>query len=384
MLRLEGVSKRFGDVVAVDDVTLQVTRGELLSLLGPSGCGKTTTLRMIAGFEPVDRGRILLDERDLTHVPPQKRQVGMVFQNYALFPHLDVLENVAFGLRAQGYERDEIPRRVERALELVDLQGYARRRIQELSGGQQQRVALARALAPEPPLLLLDEPLSNLDAALRERTRDELRGVLRRVGITAVFVTHDQEEAFALSDRVALMNAGRIEQIGTPEQLYQQPATPFAAGFVGRASFLPARVVDVRAGEVLCEVAPGVRWAAALGERQPASGDAVRLMARPEALSLVRAQDDDAARGLGNVAEPPSRPTEPPEATWATGATGALQGTVTARRFAGATAFYSVTAETPAGPVELLVQCPPAAAVEGQAVLVRPAAALRAFQQADR
>src|SRR5512135_752628 len=220
MLRLENVSKRFGDVAAVRDVSLVVERGELLTLLGPSGCGKTTTLRMIAGFEPVSGGRIVLDGRDVTGVSPQRRRVGMVFQNYALFPHLDVFENIAFGLKAQDTARDEVPRRVERALDLVDLRGYARRRVQALSGGQQQRVALARALAPEPPILLLDEPLSNLDATLRERTREELRAVLGRIGITSVFVTHDQEEAFALSDRIALMNAGRVEQVGPPEELY--------------------------------------------------------------------------------------------------------------------------------------------------------------------
>ncbi|HEX9108784.1 MAG TPA: ABC transporter ATP-binding protein [Longimicrobiales bacterium] len=350
MLRLEGVSKRFGDVVAVKDVTLEVPRGELLSLLGPSGCGKTTTLRMIAGFEPVDGGRILLDGRDVTAVPPQKRQVGMVFQNYALFPHLDVRENVAFGLRAQGYAREEIPRRVERALELVDLQGYARRRIQELSGGQQQRIALARALAPEPPLLLLDEPLSNLDAALRERTREELRAVLRRIGITAVFVTHDQEEAFALSDRIALMNAGRIEQVGTPEALYQQPATPFAAGFVGHASFLPAVVVET-GPDLLCQVAPGVRWSAVPAGAAPPVGAAVQVMARPETLTLGLA----AAGGTG------------------------LAGTVLDRRFAGAAAFFRVDVALPGGRTELLVQAAPDAAAGGQTVEVRPAGALRAF-----
>ncbi len=373
MLRLESVSKRFGDVVAVEDVSLKVPRGELLSLLGPSGCGKTTTLRMIAGFEQVDGGRILLDDRDLTAVPPQKRQVGMVFQNYALFPHLDVLENVAFGLRAQGYARDEIPRRVERALELVDLEGYARRRIQELSGGQQQRVALARALAPEPPLLLLDEPLSNLDAALRERTREELRAVLRRIGITAVFVTHDQEEAFALSDRIALMNAGRIEQTGTPESLYHEPATPFAAGFVGRASFIPARVVQVRDGEALCEIAPGIRWSATAGDALD-PGQAVQIMARPEALTL-----EAAAGAEGRPGGAGSGAASGPAIGAGPAAGAALPGRVHDRRFAGATAFYRVNVGLPGGPAELLVQASPGAAAHDQLVQVRPAAGLRAF-----
>jgi ABC-type Fe3+/spermidine/putrescine transport system ATPase subunit len=383
MLRLEGISKRFGDVVAVRDVTLEVPRGELLTLLGPSGCGKTTTLRMIAGFEPATAGRIFIEDRDITALPPQKRGVGMVFQNYALFPHLDVFENVAFGLKARGTPREELPRRVQRALELVDLPGYARRRVQQLSGGQQQRVALARALAPEPPVLLLDEPLSNLDAALRERTRDELRALLRRVGITAVFVTHDQEEAFALSDRVALMNGGGIEQVGTPEQLYGEPATAFAAAFVGRASFLQARVAGQAGAELLCELVPGVCWRARPAPGfAPAPGAAVRLMARPEALEL--------APGEG------------------AGGSDALPGEVLERRFAGAVTFYRIRAAaagaggpeaastgnrpervpgpegdagtegvagTGAGPegAELLVQAGASAAARGRTVRVRPA-----------
>ncbi|HEU0297994.1 MAG TPA: ABC transporter ATP-binding protein, partial [Longimicrobium sp.] len=206
MLRLENLTRRFGETVAVDDVSLQMAAGEFLTLLGPSGCGKTTTLRMIAGFEQPTSGRVVVGDRDVSGLPPQKRDVGMVFQNYALFPHLDVWENVAFGLKSRGERKDAVAPQVERALELVEMGGYGRRKVQELSGGQQQRVALARALAPEPPLLLLDEPLSNLDAALRERTRDELRALLKRLGMTAVFVTHDQEEAFALSDRVAVLN----------------------------------------------------------------------------------------------------------------------------------------------------------------------------------
>src|SRR5690606_11414621 len=223
----------------------------------PSGCGKTTTLRMIAGFEAPTAGRVLLDGRDITAVPPQRRGSGMRFQHYALFPHLDVFENVACGLSARGVPKAEIPARVERALELVRLGGSGKRKVQELSGGQQQRVALARALAPEPPLILLDEPLSNLDAALRERTRSELRALLKRLGITAVFVTHDQEEAFALSDRIALMESGRLQQVGSPEALYHVPANPFVASFLGRANFLPARVEAVNGDGALCRVAGG-------------------------------------------------------------------------------------------------------------------------------
>src|SRR5690606_14197502 len=215
------------------------------------------TLRMIAGFEVPTSGRILLDGRDVTSLPPQRRGTGMVFQSYALFPHLDVFENVAFGLRAQGAPAASIAPRVEGALARVDMAGYERRAIQALSGGQQQRVALARALAPEPPVLLLDEPLSNLDAALRERTRAELRALLKEVGITAIFVTHDQEEAFALSDRIAVMNAGRLQQLGTPETLYRSPANPFVASFVGRANFLDGRVVERDGEHGVAEVGDG-------------------------------------------------------------------------------------------------------------------------------
>ena len=215
---------------------------------------------MIAGFETPTEGRIRIAEREVTRLPPQKRGVGMVFQNYALFPHLDVRENIGFGLRSQDVPRAEIERRVDRALELVGLAGYADRRVQQLSGGQQQRIALARALAPEPPLLLLDEPLSNLDAALRERTRTELRALLKRLGITAVFVTHDQEEAFALSDRIAVLRNGRLQQVGTPEELYHSPANPFVASFLGRANFLPARIVARNGSTAMGELAGGSRW----------------------------------------------------------------------------------------------------------------------------
>src|SRR5688572_13637391 len=240
MLKLEDVGKRFGDFVAVDDVTLHVPEGEFLTLLGPSGCGKTTTLRMIAGFESATAGRILLGDRDITKLAPQRRGIGMVFQNYALFPHLNVFENVAFGLRANGVKRADIGKRVASALGLVGLSDLAKRRVQDLSGGQQQRIAVARAIAPEPRLLLLDEPLSNLDAAMRERTRTELRALLKRLNMTAIFVTHDQEEAFALSDRIAVMNSGRLQQIGAPEHLYQNPANLFVAGFMGRANLVRA------------------------------------------------------------------------------------------------------------------------------------------------
>jgi ABC-type Fe3+/spermidine/putrescine transport system ATPase subunit len=235
-LSIQGLGKTFADRPAVADLTLEVGRGEVLALLGPSGSGKTTTLRLLAGFETPDTGRIVVAGEDVTGVRPEARRFGMVFQHYALFPHLDVGANVAFGLALRG---DAQARRVAEVLAMVDLAGYERRAVGELSGGQQQRVALARSLAPEPRVLLLDEPLSNLDPSLRERTRKELRRAITRVGITTVFVTHEQEEAFDLGDRVAVLHAGRLEQVGTPDDLYDAPATPFVARFIGRVNVLP-------------------------------------------------------------------------------------------------------------------------------------------------
>jgi ABC-type Fe3+/spermidine/putrescine transport system ATPase subunit len=267
-LAIQGLDKAFADRPAVADLTLDVARGEILALLGPSGSGKTTTLRLLAGFEKPDAGRITVDGEDVTGVRPEARRFGMVFQHYALFPHLDVGENVGFGLALRG---DARARRVSEVLAMVDLAGFERRAVAELSGGQQQRVALARSLAPEPRVLLLDEPLSNLDPALRERTRQELRLAIRRVGITTVFVTHEQEEAFDLGDRVAVLHAGRLDQIGTPDELYDAPATPFVARFIGRVNEVPGE----RAGG-----APGTT-----------------ALVRPEALRLVR----DAAAPLAGV-----------------------------------------------------------------------------------
>ena len=361
MLRLEGLTKKFGDTTAVDGLSLDVKPGEFLTLLGPSGCGKTTTLRLVAGFEQPTAGRIELNGRDITRLPAERRGIGMVFQNYALFPHLNVFENVAFGLRTRGLPRSEIRRRVGEALELVELAGFEERRVQELSGGQQQRVALARALAPEPPVLLLDEPLSNLDAALREKTRAELRALLKRLGITAIFVTHDQEEAFALSDRIAILEAGRLRQVGTPESLYHEPASPFVAAFLGRANFLAGRVVAVEGDAVLCEVAGGVRWRAKLpgawrpsGNGTGGAGVAARLMVRPESLRLGRCIERN--------------PLD-------------LEGIVLERRFAGAVTQYRVKA----GDAELLVHGGPADARPGEEVVVRLAEGTLplAFPEAD-
>ncbi len=233
-LCLEHISKSYGGSQVLNDFNLHVPVGEVCCLLGPSGCGKTTALRITTGLLDPDEGRVLLGGRDISVLPPGKRNIGMVFQNYALFPHLDVAENVAYGLRRRGVGKPEIREKVARVLELVRLDGYERRRVSEISGGQQQRVALARALVIEPDLLLLDEPLSNLDARLRSDLREDLRSVFEELKVTTVFVTHDQEEAMGIADRIVVMNSGKIEQQGSPEDLYRAPMTPFVADFLGR------------------------------------------------------------------------------------------------------------------------------------------------------
>lgn len=240
LLSLQNVSRNFGTTRAVADVSLDVEQGEFFGLLGPSGCGKTTTLRMIAGLEKPDSGAIRFQDADITNLPPERRGFGMVFQNYALFPHLNVFENVAFGLRARHAEKAAMNDRVRSALELVQLPGYEKRAIDELSGGQQQRVAIARAIAIEPVLLLFDEPLSNLDVSLREETRGELRELVTRLGLTAVYVTHDQEEAFALCDRISVMVGGKLMQTGKPRELYEQPGDIAVARFLGRNNLIRA------------------------------------------------------------------------------------------------------------------------------------------------
>jgi putative spermidine/putrescine transport system ATP-binding protein len=278
-LILEGLGKSYGAVVAVEGLDLAVARGEFISLLGPSGCGKTTTLQMIAGFTQVDRGRILLDERDLGSVPPARRGLGIVFQSYALFPHMTVADNIAFGLEMRGVAKAEREARTQEAMALVGLKGFSDRYPRRMSGGQQQRVALARALVIKPSLLLLDEPLSNLDAKLREEMQGELRQIQRSVGTTTVLVTHDQHEAMALSDRIVVMNQGRVEQIGAPHAVYGSPASAFVAHFLGKTNVLSA--TGDGAGNVAIE---GLVLPLAGAPAGP-----VRLAVRPERLVLAEA-----------------------------------------------------------------------------------------------
>jgi ABC-type Fe3+/spermidine/putrescine transport system ATPase subunit len=335
-LQLDALTKRFDGITAVERLSLSIERGEMLALLGPSGSGKTTTLRLLAGFEAPDQGRVIIEGEDVTRLEPVARRFGMVFQHYALFPHLDVGENVAFGLESIGVGGDELDRRVARALMLVDLAGFERRRIGQLSGGQQQRVALARALAPEPRVLLLDEPLSNLDPSLRERTRREIRELIRRVGITTVLVTHEQDEAFDLGDRVAVLRAGRLEQVGTPEDLYAGPANEFVAEFVGRSSSIG--VVVLSPGERGLRVAvENVEWD--LTDATEASPGPALMVARPEALRLMA-------------------PTP-----------GALLGTVTERRFTGPSSLFTVLTD---GGASLEVSGPPRSVRAGERVGIMP------------
>jgi spermidine/putrescine transport system ATP-binding protein len=289
-VRLDRVTKQFGDFTAVDDLSLTVPEGEFFSLLGPSGCGKTTTLRMIGGFEDVTAGTIYLGETDVTELPPFKRPVNTVFQSYALFPHLDVFENIGFGLRRRKTPTNEIKHQVAFMLRLVDLEGYERRKPNQLSGGQQQRVALARALVNNPRVLLLDEPLGALDLKLRKQMQVELKRIQSEIGITFIFVTHDQEEAMTMSDRIAVMRHGRIEQLGAPEDLYERPATTFVAGFLGVSNLLDGEVAG-RTGDLV-----EVRLDSGTVVRAPANGTAqgspVRIGVRPEKLRVGSAGDD--------------------------------------------------------------------------------------------
>ena len=292
-VRLDRVTKRFGDFTAVDDLSLEVKPGEFFSLLGPSGCGKTTTLRMIGGFEEVTSGTVYLGEEDVTDLPPFKRATNTVFQNYALFPHLNVFENIAFGLRRRKTAASEIRRQVAFMLKLVELPGYEERRPNQLSGGQQQRVALARALVNNPRVLLLDEPLGALDLKLRKQMQVELKRIQSEIGITFIFVTHDQEEAMTMSDRIAVMRHGRIEQLGAPEELYERPRTDFVAGFLGVSNLLDGEVVGRSGQHAEIRLRDGgiVRVPAAA----ISGATRIRIGIRPEKLRVIARGDESRA-----------------------------------------------------------------------------------------
>ncbi len=348
-LILDQITKRFGDVQVLTDLSLDVGRGEVLALLGLSGSGKTTALRLVAGFETPDAGRIVIDGQEVTGLSPAARGFGMVFQHYALFPHMTVAENVTFGLETRKMVRDEQRERVREVLSLVDLEGYGDRRIDAISGGQQQRVALARALAPSPKVLLLDEPLSNLDPSLRERTRRELRAAIEQVGITTVLVTHEQEEAFDVGDRVAVLHQGRLEQVADAQTLYRRPASRFVATFVGRASAVAATVGARKDAETVEVQITGteVMWRAETDE-ELALGVRVDMVARPEALALVGSVDDAASIG----------------------------GVVVAVRFTGASTYAAVQLDGTDAEVEVLIGEGAAAPGVGDRVMVaqRPSA----------
>ncbi len=297
-VRLQGVTKSFGSIAAVRAVSLDVRRGEFLTLLGPSGCGKTTLLNLVAGFLEPDAGEVYIGANRVTHIPPFQRDIGMVFQNYALFPHMNVFENVAFGLRMRKVPGADIQRRVEEALDIVRLGGFGARRSRELSGGQQQRVALARAIVINPQVLLLDEPLSALDKNLRARMQVELKEIQRRVGITTIFVTHDQSEALSLSDRVAVISEGAIQQVSSPDRTYRSPENAFVASFIGDINRIPAILAAEDGETVAIDLGGGARFAVPR-ERSQASGvgTPVWLFIRPEALEIVAHDAADAIPG---------------------------------------------------------------------------------------
>lgn len=301
-VELRGVTKSFGRTVAVEALDISIVQGEFFSLLGPSGCGKSTTLRMLAGFIAPSAGTIRVHGRDITHLPPERRDIGIVFQNYAIFPHMNVFDNIAFGLVERGEDRATIRHKVGAALEQVGLVGYEGRYERELSGGQKQRVALARVLVIEPEILLLDEPLSALDKKMREEMKFWIKKIQQSVGITTIYVTHDQSEALTMSDRIAVMNEGRVLQVGSPVEIYEQPASRFIAEFIGESNILPCRLerTNGRMGEV--EFA-GTTIAARLGESPAQAGSEVALLIRPEQIRLEPASPEEPPMLSGKVAD---------------------------------------------------------------------------------
>jgi iron(III) transport system ATP-binding protein len=303
---LNRISKQFGKVQGVADVDIHIRPGEFFTLLGPSGCGKTTTLRMIAGFYYPTTGRILFGDEDVTYLPPNKRNTGMVFQNYALFPHLNVFENVAFGLQVRKFKKPVIKEKVEQALKQVHLEGYGSRRIDQLSGGQQQRVALARALVIEPKILLLDEPLSNLDAKLREETRQEIKKLQLELGITTIYVTHDQAEAMAMSNRIMVMQGGAVQQLGSPQEIYNRPVNRFVASFIGETNLWNGEVERIENGEVFVRISPNLLICGLFQNASPncdiKAGSLIAVSIRPE--SVMEADDrqtNESNRIVGSV-----------------------------------------------------------------------------------
>ncbi len=289
-VNIENVSKQFGQMYGVKDLNLEIKAGEFFTFLGPSGCGKTTTLRMIAGFYYPSKGKIFFDERDVSRLQPNKRNIGMVFQNYALFPHMTVDENIAFGLQVRKFSKAEIQYKVDRIRGQVHLAAYGNRKINELSGGQQQRVALARALVIEPDILLLDEPLSNLDAKLREETRIEIKRIQSELGVTTIYVTHDQMEAMAMSDRIMVMENGHIKQIGTPQEIYNRPVDRFVANFIGETNLIEGTIQEINDEDIKVKTANGHIFT---GRKQQSSptlthmiGDKVFISIRPESIHL--------------------------------------------------------------------------------------------------
>jgi spermidine/putrescine transport system ATP-binding protein len=304
-ISIRGVTKRFGDVTAVHDLTLEIREGEFLTLLGPSGCGKTTTMRMVAGFEEPDQGDILLRGEDVVGVPPNKRHVNMCFQNYALFPHMDVQQNIEYGLKLKNVGKEERARKVEEMLGIVRLEGYEHRRPGQLSGGQQQRVALARALVNEPAALLLDEPLGALDVKLRKQMQLELKRIQHELKTTFVYVTHDQEEALSMSDRIAVMNAGVVEHLGSPREVYERPATPFVADFVGVLNAAELTVSSVSGDRAVLTLNDHDRFVAPAQGLDLVEGTPVLAAVRPERVSIKKGDADagDGSRLSGTVSQ---------------------------------------------------------------------------------
>jgi len=291
-LTFENVTKRFGSFTAVDQVTLEITGGMTFSLLGPSGCGKTTLLRMAAGFEKPDTGRVLLDGKDITELPPEKRPLNTVFQNYALFPHLSVRDNIGFGLKIAGKSKPEVEQAVSRMLDLVDLTAHAHKKPAQLSGGQKQRVGIARALANQPQVLLLDEPLAALDLKMRQRLLVELDSIHDAVGITFLYVTHDQGEAMSISDTIAVMNKGHIEQLGKPAEIYEAPRTSFVAAFIGDTNFLDGTVKEALSDRFSLAEIDGLGSIKIDNDRPLSSGDSIHLSLRPEKLIVSKERPD--------------------------------------------------------------------------------------------